>query len=122
MLQQTRIENLNKKRTHRGDYILYRTQASQRSEYNHALEFAIRQANELNLPVVVYFGLTDRYPDANERHYYFMLQGIQETQASLRDLEINMVIGHESPDEGAIRMAKLARMLICDQGYLKLQR
>jgi len=97
-------------------------QASQRSEYNHALEFAICQANALTLPVIVYFGLTDHYPEANERHYSFMLQGIQETQASLRDREINMVIGHEPPDEGAIRMAKHARVLICDRGYLKLQR
>jgi deoxyribodipyrimidine photo-lyase len=97
-------------------------QASQRSEYNHALEFAIQQANGLNLPVIVYFGITDRYPEANDRHYAFMLQGIQETQASLRDRDINMVIGHESPDKGAIKMAKRASMLICDRGYLKLQR
>ncbi len=122
MIQQTRIESLNRKRTHRGDYVLYWMQASQRSECNHALEFAIQQANELSPPVIVYFGLTDRYPEANERHYYFMLQGIKETRASLRNREIKMVIGHESPDEWAIRMAKKARMLICDRGYLKLQR
>lgn len=51
MIQQTRIENLNKKSVQRADYVLYWMQASQRSEYNHALEFAIRQASELNQPV-----------------------------------------------------------------------
>jgi len=122
MIQQVRIKSLNRKRIHRGDYILYWMQASQRSEYNHALEFAIQQANELNLPVVVYFGLTDRYPEANERHYNFMLQGIQEVQATLSNRQIKMVIGRESPDIGAIRMAEHASLLVCDCGYLKLQR
>jgi deoxyribodipyrimidine photo-lyase len=51
-----------------------------------------------------------------------MLQGIQEVQASLEDRDINMVIGHESPDIGAIRMAKRAFLVVSDRGYLKLQR
>jgi deoxyribodipyrimidine photo-lyase len=76
----------------------------------------------MNLPVVVYFGLTDHYPDANKRHYNFMLQGIKEVQDSLRDRKITMIIKHEQPDVGTILMAKHARMLICDRGYLKLQR
>jgi deoxyribodipyrimidine photo-lyase len=122
MIQSTRIEDLNKKRVRRADYVLYWMQASQRSEYNHALEFAIQQANELNQPVVVYFGLTDRYPEANLRHYYFMLQGIQEVQSSLKERAIQMVIGRESPEVGAICMAKRASLLVCDGGYLKLQR
>jgi len=122
MIQQTRIENLNKKAMQRTDYVLYWMQASQRSECNHALEFAIRQANELNQPVVVYFGITDRYPEANQRHYYFMLQGIQEVQSSLKERGIRMVIGRESPGIGATRMAKRASFLVCDRGYLKLQR
>jgi len=122
MIQQTRIENFNSKSNQRGDYVLYWMQASQRSEYNHALEFAIRQANELNQPVVVYFGLTDRYPEANQRHYYFMLQGIQEVQSSLKERAIQMVIRQESPEIGAVRMAKRASLLVCDCGYLRLQR
>jgi len=122
MIQQTRIENLNKKSVPGADYVLYWMQASQRSECNHALEFAVRQANELNQPVIVYFGLTDRYPEANQRHYYFMLQGIQEVQASLKERGIQMVIGRESPEVGTIRMAKRASLVVCDRGYLKLQR
>ena len=122
MIQETRIENLNSKSKQRRDYVLYWMQAAQRSEYNHALEFAVRQANELNQPIVVYFGLTGRYPEANQRHYYFMLQGIQEVQSSLRDRAIQMVIRRESPERGAIHMAKRASLLVCDCGYLKLQK
>jgi len=97
-------------------------QASQRSECNHALEYAIRAANELSLPVVVYFGLTDQFPEANLRHYYFMLQGLHEVRASLRDRKILFVIRHESPEAGAEIMARKATMVVCDGGYLKIQR
>ncbi len=58
-------------------------QAAQRREYNHALEYAIEEANQANLPVVVLFCLVDDYPEANLRHYHFMLQGLRETQQAL---------------------------------------
>ena len=44
--------------------------------YNHALEYAILQANDLDLPVLVYFGLTTDYPEANARHYAFPARGL----------------------------------------------
>ena len=80
MIQNERIKSLNQKGITSGSYVLYWMQASQRVQYNHALEFAIQQANERGAPVIVYFGLTDRYPDANERRYCFMLEGLKEVQ------------------------------------------
>ena len=77
MIQPERIEQLNSKRLQNGRYILYWLQAAQRCEYNHALEYAIEQANQANLPVVVLFCLVDNYPEANLRHTHFMLQGLQ---------------------------------------------
>ena len=59
MIQRERVKALNAKPVARGAYVLYWMQASVRSEYNHALEYAILEANELRQPVVVYFGLTD---------------------------------------------------------------
>ena len=53
-------------------------QQSQRSELNHALEYAIHRANELELPLLVAFGLMDDYPEASRRHYHFMLQGLAD--------------------------------------------
>lgn len=122
MIHKTRISLLNKSRARKGKYVLYWMQASQRAKYNHALEFAIRQANERNEPVLVYFGLTDKYPEANERHYYFMLEGLKETQAALRKRSIQMVIRHESPEVGAVRLSGEASLLVCDRGYLSIQR
>ena len=69
-----RIQLLNDRAVTPGAYAAYWMQQSQRAEYNHALEYAIQQANELNLPVHVFFGLTDDYPEANLRHYTFMLE------------------------------------------------
>jgi deoxyribodipyrimidine photo-lyase len=51
----------------------------------------------LRKPLVVFFGITDRFPEANERHYYFMLEGLREVKASLEKRGIQMVVRHESP-------------------------
>ena len=61
-------------------------QASQRTEYNHALEYAIIRANEIRKPVIVFFGITDIFPEANERHYTFMLEGLKEVKQSLEKI------------------------------------
>ena len=122
MIQNERIRSLNGKTTGSGSYVLYWMQASQRVQHNHALEFAIQQANERSAPLIVYFGLTDRYPEANKRHYRFMLDGLQELQALLRGRKIQMVIRHESPEIGAVRLSKKAFLVVCDRGYLKIQR
>jgi deoxyribodipyrimidine photo-lyase len=77
------VKALNQKEIRRGNYVLYWMQASQRTECNHALEFAILKANELRQPLIVFFGITDQFPEANERHYTFMLEGLKEVKHSL---------------------------------------
>src|SRR5690606_11458851 len=92
MIEKDRIQLLNNKKIYAEKrYVLYWMQQSQRTEYNHALEFAIGQANELNLPLLVCFGLTDDYPEANLRHYYFMIQGLKEVELSLKKRKIQFV-------------------------------
>jgi deoxyribodipyrimidine photo-lyase len=122
MIQRERIKALNEKAVQKGTYVLYWMQASQRATYNHALEYAILKANELRQPLIVFFGITDRFPEANERHYAFMLEGLRETQKSLNERNIQMVIRHVSPEKGAIRMAKKASLVVVDRGYLNIQR
>lgn len=84
MIHKERTQYLNKEEVKSGKYVLYWMQASQRTECNHALEYAITRANELSQPLVVYFGLTE-FSEANERHYHFMLEGLQEVQSSLEE-------------------------------------
>ncbi len=104
MIQPERIRRLNDEWPRDGEYVLYWMQASQRAEWNHALEHAIAEANLRNLPVVALFGLTDAYPEANLRHYAFLLEGLRETQAALRERGIQLVVRRQSPDEAAVAL------------------
>ena len=122
MIQKERIKALNKKELKKGAYVLYWMQASQRAEYNHALEYAISKGNELHQPVIVFFGITDHFPDANERHYTFMLEGLREVKQSLEKRGILMVILLKSPEMGTVQLAKNASFVIVDRGYLRIQR
>jgi deoxyribodipyrimidine photo-lyase len=117
-----RIQNLNSKELQRGDYVLYWMQQSQRAEYNHALEYAIEQANELHVPVVVVFGLTADYPEANLRHYVFLLEGLKETQAALADRCIPMAVRLAQPPKATLTAGERAALIVCDRGYLRHQK
>ena len=122
-VQPERIQPLNDLSPDGGDYVLYWMQQSQRPEDNPALEYAIQRANEAGLPVLVVFGLMDDYPEANLRHYTFMIEGLQETKQILEEERgIRMVVAHGSPDEMALQFAGRAHMLVCDRGYLDHQR
>src|SRR5689334_11043582 len=87
------------------NYVLYWMQASQRARFNHALEYAIEQANELKLPVIVCFGLMDDYPEANARHYAFMLQGLRDVRVDLHERGIKFVVKHGVPARVALHFA-----------------
>ncbi len=102
-----------------GQYVLYWMQQSQRTVCNHALEGAVRKANELKLPVVVVFGLMDNYPEATERHYSFMLEGLRDVRATLEELGIKFVVLHATPVEAALRLAGDAAVMVADRGYLR---
>lgn len=122
MIQKERIRPINNKNVKNRDYVVYWMQASQRTEFNHALEYAISQANELNRPLMVFFGLTDRYREANERHYAFMLEGLREVRHSLENRGIKMVVWHTSPEKGVVRLSEAACLVVVDQGYTKIQK
>jgi deoxyribodipyrimidine photo-lyase len=123
MIQTERIKKLNQKKICQGDYVLYWMQASQRVEWNHSLEYTIREANQLNLPVLVYFRLIDNFPEANERHYCFMLQGLREVREKLENMNILLIVSYAHgnyPD--LLSTAQNAALVITDCGYLQFQR
>ena len=121
-LQEERIKALNDKEVRDGDYVLYWMQRSQRSEYNHALEVAVGWANELSKPLLVGFGLTDDYPEANERHYRFMLEGLKDVEEALEKRGIPFVLRKGQPDEVALDLGARASLIVCDRSYLRPQR
>jgi deoxyribodipyrimidine photo-lyase len=120
--ENSRILHLNDRPVTEGDYVLYWMQQSQRAEYNHALEYAIELANHHRLPVLVVFGLTAHYPEANRRHYAFMLEGLLETQRTLSERGISMVVHSGHPPDVALKSGADAAVIVCDRGYLRHQR
>lgn len=122
MVAGARTQKLNDASERQGKYVLYWMQQSQREAFNPALETAVARANILDLPVLVGFGLTDGYPEANARHYNFMLQGLNELRSALLKRGIGFVVLSGRPDEVAITLARDAAIIVCDCGYLRHQR
>ncbi len=122
MIEPERLAELNDAPEQPGDYVLYWMQNSQRAAFNPALEVAIAEASRLGLPVLVGFGLTADYPEANARHYAFMLEGLAETAQTLRQRGLGFVIRRGNPGDVALGLAPRAALLVCDRGYLRPQR
>jgi deoxyribodipyrimidine photo-lyase len=66
-----------------GACVVYWMQRAQRGVDNPALDVAIAAANELRRPVAVFFGLHPNYPNANLRHYAFLVEGLEETKRKI---------------------------------------
>jgi deoxyribodipyrimidine photo-lyase len=121
-IHDARVRPLNDRGPRRGRYVLYWMQQSQREAGNHALEYAVQRANALGLPLRIGFGLTDDYPEAAERHYRFMLEGLRATARDCAARGIPLIARLGSPDQVALAMAAGAAELICDRGYLRHQK
>ena len=117
-----RVQALNNATVRPGDYVLYWMQSSHRTEENPALVYAIERADRAGLPLVVYFGIFPSYPEANLRHFRFMLEGLHELKGPLEALGIRFVLRIEPPDKGVPALAGDAALVVADRGYLKLQR
>lgn len=120
MIENERISELNNKSIKfSGRNIIYWMQSSQRVEHNHALEYAVKLSNDLKRNLIVYFGITENYPEANERHYYFMLEGLKYVKEELRNRKIRMVILKGSPEVEVLKFDKVASVVVVDAGYLR---
>ncbi|AOY58836.1 deoxyribodipyrimidine photo-lyase [Desulfococcus multivorans] len=121
-IPQEMIRPMNRRPPSPGDFVLYWMQQSQRAECNPALEYAVETANRHRRPLLVVFGLSSGYPEANRRHYTFMLEGLAETRAALAGRGIHLAIHVGHPPDVALAAGRRAVAIICDQGYLRHQR
>jgi deoxyribodipyrimidine photo-lyase len=64
----------------------------------------------------------DDYPEANLRHYTFMLEGLQETRTALAAQGIKMVAQLGAPPDVALALGQEASLIVCDRGYLRHQK
>ena len=99
-------------------YLLYWAQMNRRVDSNHALAFAAGEANRLGLPLLVYEAVTCSYPFASGRFHTFLLEGVPDTAAQLRQLGIGYCFylrrRRENPDDVLYRLAAEAAAVVTD--------
>mmetsp|Transcript_22958 Transcript_22958/g.63728 ORF Transcript_22958/g.63728 Transcript_22958/m.63728 type:complete len:140 (-) Transcript_22958:2091-2510(-) len=115
-IQRERVSRLNRRPLRKAKYILLWVQQDVRSLYNHALEHAVKLANQMQLPVVACYGLWERFPEANERCFAFLLDGLQDLHEALHARGVPLVVLREPPPDAALRMCSNAAGLVCDAG------
>ncbi|GJQ15350.1 hypothetical protein GpartN1_g7141.t1 [Galdieria partita] len=117
----TRIRVLNSKPVQEDrDYVLYWMQAAVRLAYNYALQYAVFRANQLGKPLLICFGLTDSFPEANARHYAFLLEGLQDIQRQLAQRKLQLLVFHSSPERMVEKLSDKAVQVVVDKNYLRV--
>lgn len=114
-----RVVQLNDARANtNARWVLYWMQMYKRTSHNHALTFAIRKANELKLPLVVYEGLKYYYPWASDRIHTFILEGVEEKRREFERLGIRYIFflqqNADSPKQTVARLARDAACIVTD--------
>ena len=85
-----------------GAFVLYWARTALRAHENPALDVALALAAVLDRPVLVYQGLTERYPHAADRHHVFILEGARDFHRDLAARGIASALhverdGHRGP-------------------------
>jgi len=120
-VSQGRISYREGKSQRKGD-VVYWMQQSQRVWRNPAFEFSKHLATISSTPFWVLFALMADAPEANGRHYRFMIQGLFECAQALRKKGIGMFLGIGNPAEIMGRLQDQISILVMDKGYLNWQR
>lgn len=123
-VQDSRIRKLNQKPPKNdGDYVVYWMQSAVRTICNQALTYSIKSANESNCQLLVVFGLTETYPEANARHYTFMIEGLRDVSEALGKLRIPFIVlkVSKAPFEAVLDVTRCVsvREVITDFNYLR---
>ncbi|NYT07070.1 MAG: deoxyribodipyrimidine photolyase, partial [Methanomicrobiales archaeon] len=122
MIQQERVQPLNRQPVRKGRYVLYWMQASPRLRCNHAYQYAVTHAERLALPLVACFVVTPGFPDARGFHYRFLAEGLGEVERDLANQGVRLVTRFGDPADSIPALAAGAALVVTDCGYLRIQR
>ncbi len=114
-----RVRLLNERdENEKAEYVLYWMQMFKRAHDNHALKFAIEQANERKLPLIVYEGLKFYYPWASDRFHTYILEGVEEKRRAFEKLGIKYVFflqkDKHAPKQVVAKIAEKAALIVTD--------
>ncbi len=94
---------------HVGERVLYWTHHALRADENPALDVAMFLAQQLQLPLLVYQGLSERYRFASDRHHTFILEAAQSLQSNYERLGFSYALHFDRHVERHPRLARLAK-------------
>lgn len=85
-----------------GEFVLYWMHNAIRGHENPALDVASQLARQNGLPLLVYHGLSEKYPFASDRHHAFILQAARDVQRELAEMNVSYAFhleraGHRGP-------------------------
>ena len=105
-----------------GGCVLYWMQRAQRGVDNAALNLAIALGNALNKPVLAAFALTAAYPQAQRRHYRFLVDALPEIAGQLAARGVPLVVRLGPPPEVIAALVAETRpaILIGDENPLRI--
>ncbi|MEM8781988.1 MAG: deoxyribodipyrimidine photo-lyase [Planctomycetota bacterium] len=119
-IHESRIKKLNdlepKRERH---FVLYSMESTNRTQDNHALEYAVQQANELGKRLLVLWPLFADAFGSHRRQKHFLLQGIRDVEAGLRQRRIKFAVVKGGQAETTLSFAKDAALVVLDRGYLR---
>ncbi|MGH9634766.1 MAG: deoxyribodipyrimidine photo-lyase [Candidatus Angelobacter sp.] len=103
-----------------GRCVVYWMQRAQRALDNPALEIAVRAANLLQKPCVVFFAPVPFYPHANLRHYRFLNQAIPAISDGLKKRGIGFVL-RRFPEHHLLRFCAEVRpaLIVGDENPMR---
>ena len=118
-LNQSRLVRLNGHPIDKsGDFVLYWMQMQRRFSSNHSLDYAIKCADELGKPLIVYEGLRLDYPWASARLHRFIIEGMRDNAAAAAKLGFTYWPYVETPQQPARgllrRVAGRAALVVTD--------
>lgn len=102
-----------------GEYVLYWAHAAIRVRYNLALQTALELAHKYQKPLKVVYQLVPNYPEANRRHFRFLLQGLREFSEQVQLLGCDVEIICETTNEQLLECCQKACVVINDPSYLR---
>ncbi len=118
-INESRIEKINEVDLKPGKFTAYWMQSAQRFEYNHAFNYAVSRANQLNQPLLIFFLIDKNYPEAEYGHFEFMLSGLKELEKEADKRNLNFYIFEYSSPEMLSEIVENASLLISEKVYLK---
>jgi deoxyribodipyrimidine photolyase/predicted NAD/FAD-dependent oxidoreductase len=98
-------------------FVLHWMRAALRLDENPTFDVARTLANRLDLPLLVYQGIDERYPHASYRHHRFLLEGAADVSHRAAELGVKHVLhvardGHREPV--LLRLADEAAVVVTD--------